>query len=116
ADDSWRFPLADPAWGESADAILARWNAASDGGAAERLEEHLVRRIRQWRPDVVVTEDVSPRGDDPLAHLTNQVTLAAVTKAAEPTAYPQQLKQAALSPWQVKKVLAVIAGGKPGVI
>ncbi|MBW8884916.1 MAG: hypothetical protein JF612_09115, partial [Planctomycetia bacterium] len=89
---------------------------ANDGQALERLEEHLVRRIRQWRPEVIVTEDVSPRGENPLAHLTNQVTLAAVTKAAEATAYSEQIMQAGLSAWRVKKVLTVLPAEKQGVI
>ena len=51
-----------------------------------------MRRIRQWRPDVIVTEDVNSRGDDPLGHLTNQITLAAVAKAGDQAAYAEQLK------------------------
>ncbi|HZN35234.1 MAG TPA: YCF48-related protein, partial [Pirellulaceae bacterium] len=116
ADTSWRFPLAEPGLVQSGESILARWNEASGGHAAEQLEEHLVRRIRQWRPDVIVTEDVSPRGDNPLAHLTNQLTLAAVAKAADDTAWPQQISRTGLAAWRVKKVLAVLPADKPGVV
>ena len=116
ADISWRFPLADAGLPQSTDSILARWRAFAGEGEAERLEEHLVRRIRQWRPDVLVTEDVSPRGDDPLAHLTNQVTLSAAEIAASDTAYPEHLAQLGLKSWRVKKVFAVLAADKPGVV
>jgi photosystem II stability/assembly factor-like uncharacterized protein len=116
ADSAWKFPLLEPGLLPTGEAILARWNRANDGQALERLEEHLVRRIRQWRPEVIVTEEVSPRGENPLAHLTNQVTLAAVAKAAEATAYAEQITQAGLPAWRVKKVLTVLPAEKQGVI
>src|SRR4029079_4973374 len=116
ADTAWRFPLRDAGLLLSSDAILARWNAASDGQATQRLEEHLVRRIRQWRPEVIVTEDVSPRGDDPLAFLINQMTLAAVEKAADATAWSDQITRLGLSAWKVKKVFAVLPADKQGIV
>jgi photosystem II stability/assembly factor-like uncharacterized protein len=115
-DSGWRFPLPETGLLQSSDGILARWNAANDGKALERLEEHLVRRIRQWRPDTIVTEDVSPRGENPLAHLTNQVTLAAVSKAADEAAYPDQIKEAGLATWRVKKVFTLLPPEKPGLV
>jgi photosystem II stability/assembly factor-like uncharacterized protein len=116
ADGAWRFPLADAGVQSTSEAILAAWNRASDGRALERLEEHLVRRIRQWRPEVIVTEDVSPRGDNPLAHLTNQTALSAVAKAADAAAYPDQIAQLGLAAWRVKKVFSVVPGEKQGVV
>jgi photosystem II stability/assembly factor-like uncharacterized protein len=116
ADTACQFPLPESGLLQTPQSIASRWNQAHDGRAIERLEEHLVRRIRQWQPDVIVTEDVSPRGDDPLAHLTNQVTLAAVQKAADLTAYSDQVTLAGLAPYKVKKVLTLLPGGKQGVI
>ena len=86
------------------------------GRAVQRLEEHLVRRIRQWQPEVIVTEDVSPRGDDPLAHVTSKLTLAAVTKAADATAYPEQLARMGLPVWRVKKVFTLLPPDKQGLV
>lgn len=116
ADGSWRFPLPEAGLLSTTDALLARWNAANDGQALQRLEEHLVRRIRQWRPETIVTEDVSPRGDNPLAHLTNQVTFAAVEKAADATAYPDQINQAGLAAWRVKKVFTLLPPENQGLV
>lgn len=116
ADMAWRFPLPDMNLQPASEAILARWNAASDGQAAQRLEEHLVRRIRQWRPETIVTEDVSPRGENPLAYLTNQMVLAAVTKAADEAAFAEQLSDLGLTPWRIKKVLATLPTDKQGVV
>jgi hypothetical protein len=116
ADTAWKFPLLEPGILPTSESVLARWNRANDGQALERLEEHLVRRIRQWRPEVIVTEDVSPRGENPLAHLTNQVALAAAAKAADAAAYSDQITQAGLPAWRVKKVLTVLPADKQGVI
>ena len=116
ADTAWRFPLREEGLVQSAETVLARWNTANDGKAIDRLEEHLVRRIRQWRPEVIVTEDVSPRGEHPQSHLTNQVTLAAVLKASDLTAYSDQITLAGLEPWKVKKVFTVQPDDKQGVV
>jgi photosystem II stability/assembly factor-like uncharacterized protein len=116
ADAAWRFPLRDAGLLLTSDAILAAWNRANDGRATERIEEHLVRRIRQWRPEVIVTEDVSARGDNPLAFLTNQLTLSAVNKAADPTAFAEQITRAGLPAWKVKKVFALLPPEKQGLV
>ena len=116
ADTAWRFPLRENGLPQATETVLARWNLANDGQATARLEEHLVRRIRQWRPEVIVTEDVSPRGDNPLAHLTNQVTLAAAAKAGDPTAYSDQITLAGLAAWKVKKVFTIVPADKQGLI
>jgi photosystem II stability/assembly factor-like uncharacterized protein len=116
ADAAWRFPLRDAGLLPTSDAILSRWNSANDGRASERLEEHLVRRIRQWRPEVIVTEDVSARGDNPLAYLMNQMTLSAIDKAADATAYSDQITRVGLPAWRVKKLFALLPADKPGTV
>jgi photosystem II stability/assembly factor-like uncharacterized protein len=116
ADVAWRFPLLDAGLVPTSEAILAHWNTANDGQAAKRLEEHLVRRIRQWRPEVIVTDEVSARGENPLAYLTNQMTLAAIEQAADATAYSDQITRAGLAAWRVKKVFALLPGDKPGTV
>lgn len=112
----WRLQLPDESLGLSADAVLQRWNRDSDGQALARLEEHLVRRIRQWRPEVIVTEDVSPRDNPAAASLTAQLTLGAVAKAADPAALPDQVETLGLSPWKVKKVFSVLSDQRQGLV
>ena len=41
-------------------------NRANDGRAVERLERYLVRQLRMWRPDVVVTHRIAQPEIDPL--------------------------------------------------
>ncbi len=116
ADAAWRFPLRQAGLQLSGDGIIDGWNMANDGRGTQRLEEHVVRKIRQWRPDVIVTEHISPRGDDPQAHLINQIVLAAAEKAADGTAYSEQVTAAHLQPWRVKKVFGTLPAGEPGTV
>jgi len=103
---AWRFPLLARETGATLEQLLSSWDGGDGSEALEQLEEYLVRRIRTWRPEVIVTEDAHPGGDNPLAHLTNQLVLEAARKAADPAAYRGQIDQAGLAQWQVKKVFA----------
>jgi len=116
AETAWRYPLPQPGLALIAESVLQGWKRSGGDNVTGQLEADLVRRIRQWRPEVVVTEDVSPRGDDPLAHLTNQIVLSAVQKAADASAYPEQLNQVDLQTWKAKKVFSVMAGQKTGLV
>ena len=95
-----------------AEKIVGDWDRANDGGGADRLTEHVVRKIRQWRPDVIVTDPPSPQQHDPLAHLVNQIVLRAVALAADSTAFPEQMTLGGLEPWQVKKVFCTLGEGR----
>jgi hypothetical protein len=86
--------------------LIKNWDRANDGRGVALLEELIVRRIRQWRPEVIVTEAASPRGDRPLAHIVNQLVLSSVRHAADPTVHPDHTLIAGLEPWTVKKVFS----------
>ena len=116
ASTAWQFPLPEPGLMLTPQAVMDHWNAATDGKAAALLEEHLVRRIRTWRPEVVITENVSPRGENPLAHVTNQVVLGAIDKAADASAYAEQHTALGLEAWSVKKVFSVQQGSRQGTV
>ncbi len=66
----------------------------------------VVRVIRQFRPDVIVTRFPVPPGSGGHGHHTASAILAveAFKLAADPTAYPEQLAQG-LTVWQAKRVL-----------
>jgi photosystem II stability/assembly factor-like uncharacterized protein len=80
------------------------------------LEEHLIRQLRLWRPEVVITNNPNSRDTDQLGQLIGKAVLQAVDKAANPTCYPEQIDAAGLSPWQVKKVYAAGESGAHGSI
>lgn len=110
ATSAWRFPLRQKGLDFSSRDILAIWDRVNDGQGVTLIEELVVRRIRQWRPEVIVTEAPSPNGEQPLSHLVNQVVLSAVQNAADPTSHPDHMTIAGLEPWAVKKVFCVSKG------
>ncbi|MDA1049792.1 MAG: YCF48-related protein [Planctomycetota bacterium] len=116
ANATWRFPLRQSDLKMSAESIAHGWSLTNgtDGGTA--LEEYLVLRLRQWRPDVVVTRAADPRRNEPLAQLVSQAVLRAAEQAADPSAYADQIRVLGLEPWQVKKVCAVADGEGSGAM
>lgn len=113
AQTAWQFPLPPTGAALSAERMIEAWDRANDGKGLERLKAHLVRQIRCWRPDLVVTHAASPHGDDPLAHVINQVVLECVEQAADATCYPE-FAAMGLEPWQVRKVLGSLPAGQLG--
>jgi LmbE family N-acetylglucosaminyl deacetylase len=65
----------------------------------------VVRVIRTFRPDVIITRFPIPPGSGGHGQHTASAMLAveAFTLAADPTAYPEQIK-AGLAPWQAKRI------------
>jgi hypothetical protein len=94
--------------------LLNGWNRANDGRGLLRVQEHLVREIRVWRPDVVVTHAASPQGEDPLAHTLNQLVLQAVQAAGDVTQFRHLAEEAGLPAWPVKKVFGLLPRGNFG--
>ncbi|MDY0167409.1 MAG: YCF48-related protein [Thermoguttaceae bacterium] len=115
ADFAWRFPMRQKGLGLDARQITAIWDRANDGRAFEELGRHLVRQIRLWRPDVMITHDASPQGDSPHAHLVNQLVLDAIEQAADPTRFAALAADAGLPPWRARKVFAKLESGQRGM-
>ncbi len=114
AGSAWRFPLRQASLKLSAEQLVDGWNQANDGQAVEKLEAHVVGRIRMWRPSVVFTAAADARAGDPLAHVINQIVLRSVERAADPKSYPEQIAEAGLQPWKVQKVYGTLAAGQSG--
>lgn len=88
---------------KSADETLKIWNR-------QEILGDIVRVIRTFRPDVIITRfSLVPGGTH--GHHTASAILAveAFKLAGDPTAFPEQLKQ--LKPWQPKRILQ--NGGGP---
>ena len=110
---AWRFPLRSTSIKLSAEQLVDGWNRANDGQALEKLEAHVVARLRMWRPSVVFTAASDSRGD-PLSHVVNQIVLRAVEAAADPSRHAEQITDAGLQPWKVQKVYGTLAAGQTG--
>ena len=114
ADTAWRFPLRQLGLKLSVDDIIAGWDRATDGRGAARLEQHIVGKIRQWRPEVIITQGAAARAADSLDAWIARTVAAAAEKAADLTSYPDQITKTGLEPWKVKRVFATRDGQSLG--
>ncbi len=115
-----QFPLPDDGVFWSTTALVEAWNQSAqrdESDAMTRYEEYLVRQIRTWRPEAIVTHDpANAAGRDSLRGLVATVALSAAQKAGDPRAYPQHLAQAGLQPWRVKRIFGELAAEEAGPI
>lgn len=116
AETAWSFPLRQSGLDLPGEKLVETWNRSNDGAALDRLEGWLVRQIRLWRPEVVVTHAARPQGDQPLEHVINQLTLRAAQQAADPTRYPEHFTQMGLEAWRAKKVFGSLPPGETGTL
>jgi hypothetical protein len=114
ADVAWQFPLRQSGLRLGPQQIIAAWDHVHDSRGMEELQAHLVRQIRLWRPEVIVTHDVGRGGDEPVGALIHQAVLEAVRQAADGTAYSAQIADLGLEPWTVKKVFGALPPGVRG--
>jgi LmbE family N-acetylglucosaminyl deacetylase len=75
----------------------------------------VVRVIRQFRPDVIVTRFPIPPGSGGHGHHTasGMLSVEAFKLAGDPTAYPEQLAEG-LTPWQPRRLLWNVFRFTPG--
>jgi photosystem II stability/assembly factor-like uncharacterized protein len=111
---AWQFPIAVNDGTRSPDELLAELNRANDGRAVARLENYLVRQLRMWRPDVVVTHRIVQPESGPLASIVEQLVDRALRGAADPNQYTDLAFDVGLAPWQARKVYGVLPAGWRG--
>lgn len=113
ASTAWQFPLRQPGVQVTAAQAVDLWDRLHNGRGMDALEGYLVRQIRTWRPEVIVTQGAA-RANSPLGNLLSQAVSRAVSQAADPAAHPEQINQAGLGPWQVRRVYGTLAPGAQG--
>src|SRR5579884_3412227 len=86
--------------------VIAKW------GRKEIVGDY-VRLIRTLRPDVIVTMNIQGRGGDRAHEATTILVREGYRAAADPNAYPEQLREG-LRPWQAKKLYFAAGFGPPG--
>lgn len=79
-------------------------------------EEYVVRKLRQWRPEMVIISASAAREDKSTAKLINQIILNAVSRAQDAAAYPEHLHGAGLAPWTVKRLFSEQPPGETGSV
>jgi hypothetical protein len=102
----WSFPLPAHAAGLQPRDLMATWDKAHGGKANEQLLRQAVLAIRMWQPDVVVT-DVAAASASPAEVLVLFAAKEAFKQAADPNAFPEQIADLGLKPWDAKKLYAL---------
>jgi photosystem II stability/assembly factor-like uncharacterized protein len=113
ASQAWQFPLRQAGLRVGSRQIVEAWDSVNGGHGIEALQARIVRQIRLWRPDAIVTGDGS-RADDPLAVLLRQAVTQAIRQAADASAFPEQIAEAGLKPWRVRQVCEMLPEGSRG--
>ena len=117
ASSAWRFPLPPADLALTPAQLLEALNRENDGRAVHQLEAHLVRQLRMWRPDVIVTTTSSfnrdaERSAGPNSHsvapLIEQLLAQAIPAAADPNYNTELVAEVGLAPWRVKKVYGLL--------
>jgi photosystem II stability/assembly factor-like uncharacterized protein len=109
-DVGWAFPVAAHAAGLPPRDLLASWDRAHDGKAAEQLLRQAVLAIRTWQPDVIVADSLAETEAAGSA-LALHASKEAFRQAADPQCFPEQIAKLGLKPWAAKKLYAQ-AGAK----
>ncbi|QDT66944.1 YCF48-related protein [Calycomorphotria hydatis] len=111
-DADWRFPVDIPGIERSTERLVEVWNNRTDGKFEATLLGSLVRRLRMWRPSVVVLDQ--PMAGEELTRLINLAVTTAITQAADGTRFPQHAEDAFLTPWKVERVFYRLPDGSVG--
>lgn len=112
----WQFPLRSSQLRLPPSQWLHAWPGVDEADALRRAEAYLVRQLRTWRPDVVLTHAGSPRGDRPAEHLINQLVVQAVEAAADESRFPELASTWGLPPWRVRRVFTHTPGQDRGSV
>jgi LmbE family N-acetylglucosaminyl deacetylase len=105
----WFLDQADWGYTESVQATLSKW------GHEESLRR-LVRAVRLLRPDIVCTMDPAPVGGQHGHHqAAGRLATEAFAAAADPGAFPEQLRDEGVNPWRIRKLYWTSFGGPSSV-
>ncbi|HSQ56913.1 MAG TPA: YCF48-related protein, partial [Gemmata sp.] len=101
----WAFPLAPHAAGLAPRGLMESWDPMHGGKAAEQLLRQTVAAIRMWQPEVIIADAMNDTAS-PADVLALHAAKEAFKKAADPDAFPEQIKLLGLKPWAAKKLYA----------
>ena len=81
----------------------------------DRMRERLVRTIREQKPDILSPTFLDTDGQHGHHRAVTRSTLDAYDLAADPNAFPEQITEDGLKPWQAKKLYLSAASGRGGI-
>ncbi len=106
ASQSWGFSL-DPAETKMPiGKVVQRIERENGGKGLLRFRQNLVRNLRMWKPNVVLTSD-SRSGDTASRQFLSRELSEAIRAAADPNIFPEQIHEAGLTPWKTGKLYLV---------
>jgi LmbE family N-acetylglucosaminyl deacetylase len=97
--------LRDFGFSKSRDETFQKW------GQEEALRR-MVLQIRKLRPDVIITNHSTTSNDHGHHQATARLVVEAFDAAADPTKFPEQLKDGVM-PWQVQRLFVRVRGSQP---
>jgi photosystem II stability/assembly factor-like uncharacterized protein len=101
----WQFPLAQHQARVSGTDLVKGWDHLYHDRAAEELLRQCVLMLRVWRPSVIVTDHPDARVNGlPAEALVAAVMREAFARAADPAAFPEQIRVLGLEPWRPAKL------------
>lgn len=101
----WQFPLPQHLQHSDRTDLEAAWDKLHAGRSGEELLRHLVLTLRIWRPALILTDNAETGPDHPPADALVVATLQqAFQQAGDPKAFPEQLEQLGLEPWEAAKL------------
>lgn len=107
-----RIPEVYPLVGHAPKVPLEEPAAELQRSRLQLLERHIVRQLRIWRPDVVLTDNISGSNDPFLSRSAAQAVLQAVQHASDPAFFSDQIVVAGLQPWTVRKVVGAYSANE----
>jgi hypothetical protein len=103
----WQFPVPQHLERAESAEVIRAWDRLHADRSAGELLRQLVLALRVWRPDVVITDhpDAAATGY-PAEALVAEAVHEAFNRAADPAAFPEQIRKLGLEPWKAGKLYA----------
>lgn len=113
AEVLWQFPVPEYLIRAKSAEILKNWNRLHGDKAPSALMRQLVLAIRQWRPNVVISDPSMSQSDRlEIDALAGEALREAYKRAADPAQFPEQISQLGLEVWQPDKLYALVGDPK----
>lgn len=117
SEQGWQMPLPVHLARETRESILEKWDDLHGGKADEQLLRQLVLAIRMWRPEVVVGDALEQKGAEfAVDALVAEALREAFKRAADPNAFPEQIKELGLREWKAAKLYGMVPEGREGPV
>lgn len=118
ADMSWRFPVYDASLRLAAPIHAGVWDDTRSPSGDPRdalllVEDEIVRAIRMWRPDVVLTVAGDSDDADGFASLVHHSVRQGVTSAAGTETTDRRGALSGLPPWSARRIFTEVAPQSP---